>query len=708
MKKTIITILTLFVSGWGFSQEIVTGLTENPVIKKAYQQRLEQKEHERSSVTKEWIPVTLPFFDDFSDYVGYPDTAIWLDDEAYINRDFPFRQANLGSATLDVIDAQGNIYSNASIYPFIADRLTSRPIRLDSVFYPIPEAIRPSDSVYFSFFYQPQGRGEPLNPSDSLILEFGHYGEDSVFTSVDSITVPLSAYITPNDTVFPGDTLFSPCDDTWGMAIFDTLYYGDEVTLPCDSVFFPNIKWTEVWGTPGMPLDTFYKNDSVYRKQVMIPITDSAKYLREDFFFRFFNYGSLPSIPSWKSNCDQWNIDYVYLNIGRSMGDTVYRTIGFVERSPSMLKNFERMPYDQYLHNPTNVLRDTFKLYITNLDNTTFNTIYKYRLTNDEGTFEKSYDGGSCNLLPFYEEQYQNCTTCPQHACPPWKFLFPLNYSSEFAKFRIDHILLGDITSADTLHDTLTFYQEFYNYFAYDDGTPEAGYGLVPAGAQLAYQFKLSRPDTLRGIKMFFNKVVNNANDMYFDLAVWADNNGIPGELIYIQENEKPRFTNDLYKMHTYELDSGVLVNNIFYIGWIQSENKNLNVGFDKYNDAREYTFYNSTGNWNQSLMKGAIMMRPLLGKEIIIGMHENKVRTQSVSLYPNPVHTGSINIDLEGIKVPEKAYIQIYNIFGQLVYESKYSETHNISHLKDGVYIFRLIQPENRKVYSAKFIVSG
>jgi len=708
MNKYLITIVLVFSFSALSSQEIITGLPENQLIKQAWQEKNKAGlELSRSSVLHKWIPVQLPFFDDFRDYLGYPDTAFWLNDEAWVNQDFPKRAANLGAATMDAIDARGRIYSNASIFPFLADRLTSRPIRLDSVFSPVPAAISPADSVYLSFFYQPQGRGDEPEENDSLVLQFGRYGQDSAFSYIDSISIPVSAYIGPNDTIFPGDTLFSPCDTEWGMAVFDTLYHFDTVMLPCDSVYFPSINWETIWSVPGMPLDTFLARNGVHFKQVMIPITDTA-YLKPDFFFRFYNLASLSTIPSWKSNCDQWNIDYVYLNLGRSAADTIYRDIGFVERSPSMLRNYELMPYDQYVNNPTNALKDTFKLYISNLDDNTFNTLYKYRLS-DEGSFERTYDGGSCNLLPFSQEQYQSCEICPQHACPPWKFLFPLDATAETARFKIEHILLGDFTSADTISDTMTYFQEFRNFYAYDDGTPEAGYGLEPAGAMLAYKFELNRPDTLRAIQMFFNKVANEANDMYFDLAVWQDNNGIPGEMIYIQENEKPRFGSGIYEYQTYKLDSALPVFNVFYMGWIQSEGKNLNVGYDKYNNAREHTFYNVIGNWQQSLGEGALMIRPLLGEEIVSDLNEMPANQASLRIYPNPVSGYEVFIDIPGkTESRVNAELRIYNMFGQLVYNEAYRKKINIGPLGKGMYLVRLYDKKSGKVFTGKLIKSN
>ncbi|MCF8230423.1 MAG: T9SS type A sorting domain-containing protein [Bacteroidales bacterium] len=705
MKKLAYIIFLLAFAHISFSQEYVVGLGENPVLKEYLKKEAETSL--KSSKLETWTPVVLPFFDDFKKSGPYPDTSRWLDNEAFVNKDFGKFSANLGVATLDAIDANGYIYSNASVFPFLADRLTSRPIRLDSVFEPIPAAITTQDSVYFSFFYQPQGYGDHPQEQDSLVLQFGHYGEDSVFYSIDSIQVALSDYlISPNDTVFPGDTLYSPCDSTLGMPVFDTLYYDDYVMVPCDSIYYPEINWNDVWSTQGMKLDSFQKYNGTYSKQVIIPILDSAKYYRPDFFFRFFNYASLDETASLRSNSDMWNIDYVYLNIGRSAADTFYRDIGFVERSPSMIRDYEMMPYDQYLTNPTNSLKDTFQLYITNLDDNTFNTVYDYKLSNADGTFEREYNGGVCNLPPFTQSYaYQNCNDCPQHACPPWKFLFPLDYSKESEVFKIEHTILGDITSSDTIRDTMTYYQRFYNFYAYDDGVPESGYGVFGNGAKVGLRYTLNRPDTMHGVQMFVNRTQNNANDIYFHLAVWRDNNGTPGELIYIKENIKPQFSQSLNRISYYEFDEPVPVNNVFHVGWIQDENKYLNVGFDRFNNAREQLHYYVPGSgWFESIYEGALMIRPVMSDKFITALDEKPSTESSLSIFPNPVKSGILNIRISGMNI--SFTYKLFNSYGQLIRSGRDDNRIQTANLASGMYLLQ-VRLENGEVVTRKIMIA-
>jgi hypothetical protein len=88
----------------------------------------------------------------------------WTTNGAFWNNSLAIDQPTYGIITLDGADNQGHPYDMTlpSTYG-IGDVLTSKPINLD---YPS------SDSIYLSFFYQPQGYGEAPNLQDSLTLEF--------------------------------------------------------------------------------------------------------------------------------------------------------------------------------------------------------------------------------------------------------------------------------------------------------------------------------------------------------------------------------------------------------------------------------------------------------------------------------------------------------------------------------------------------------
>ena len=101
-----------------------------------------------------------------------------------------------------------------------------------------------------------------------------------------------------------------------------------------------NERWNIVWASAGFELDTLYANTGLFFKYVNILIDDSA-YFSDKFRFRFRNYCSLDNTakPGLSGNTDQWNIDYVYINNGRSAGDTTIRDVAFVMPANSFLRN---------------------------------------------------------------------------------------------------------------------------------------------------------------------------------------------------------------------------------------------------------------------------------------------------------------------------------------------------------------------------------
>lgn len=709
MKRLILLLFSvILLQSFIFSQEQLSGLSSNPVIK-----------HELKSIDITDMGIRnfeypralhLPFFDDFHTANIFPDTARYIDKYAFINDDFPYRSVNIGAATLDAIDDNGDIYPDASMFPFIADHLTSRPIRLDTLFLPgETRAITLADSVYFSFFYQPQGRGNQPESVDSLVLQFGHYAGDSVFAYVDSTNFEAQQIYYPLDTLWVPSGL--GCNEGMYMICYDTILPLEIIPVPCDSVFEPSIQWERIWSSPGMTLDTFYSRYNTYSRQVIIPVNDSAKYYKEHFYFRFYNWASMASDvnPSWKSNCDQWNVDYIYLNVDRSAADTFYRQITFAERAPSFLDKYTSMPLRQYRNDPTNQLKDSLKMYITNLSADTFNVYYEYIVDEQGGSYTHTYNGGFANLYPFFLTGYQNCESVPQHACPPRDFLFPLSSQSDSTSYMIRHVI-HDQSNPD-LGDTIHFIQKFYNYYAYDDGTPEMGYGLSIAGGSAGLKFTLNLADSLKGIAMFFNKVQNNQNDQFFNLKVWDNNNGKPGNVIWEMENVKPKFSNDLNRIQIYKVDPPLPLLGTFFIGFEQTTSDLLNVGFDTHSDASSYLYYNATGSWEQSLMTGSLIMRPVLNQYYDPFLVEEEVLNSNWNIYPNPVTGDQLKIHNSLLSESQLrnsgAMIMLYDMLGRPSIRQSFANTIAVDALPAGFYLLQIVSEDRTINYTHKVLIN-
>ncbi len=720
MKRYLVYILTTFFPLILFSQEYLTGVGDNSVIKRYRQSHEDELEPALKSQFIKYIPLELPFYDDFSKRGVYPDSTKWIDNYAFVNPDYAIFPINTGVATLDILDEFGDIYGSASVFPFDADRLTSFPLRLDSVYDESIQAMRrltPADSIYFSFYYQPQGRGIPPLSYDSLILEFGRYTEDTVFSHIESfwlyvneIKKPDGEFYGPGDTLFPGDIIELDCDIPF-YTVQDILIYTDSVSVPCDSVYTLATEWKEVWSAGGDSIESFVEKYNTYFKRVMLPITDTG-WLKGDFQFRFRNYGTISNINSWKSNTDQWNIDMVYLNAGRSYNDYYQKKLCFNEKPKSLILDYSSMPYYQYQDDPVSFV-STIDVYANNLDSLPHLSTFEFSVKDKEGeiveNYTTSYEGYLDPLFNMSSNSYQPFVKLPLSCC-----LFDFSaYDTTF--FDVTYIIHDQ---NNQFGDTVTAKQNFYNYLSYDDGTAEAGYGLSPAGAMLAYQFNLQKPDTLRGLRMYFNKVVHNYNEKLFHITVWNDNNGEPGLIIYQKKNVLPDFTDGFnHFSDKYFTDKElVLGQGTFYIGWVQTTNDNLNIGFDRNTNSRDKIFYNVDGKWTNSNFEGSLMMRPLLGAEIVPMDEQNtyKNSTGKLLVYPNPPEpNGKIKIIIPEVPSSDPDMwkyleVRIYNIYGQLIFSTPYSDSGiPVSGLKQGIYVVDVYDSAYTRHYTSKLFIT-
>ncbi len=140
-----------------FSQETVAPLRFNHLL-------IDSSAVE-SPIAKKTTALALPFFEDFTDYSPYPNDARWADSQVYINNTMGIGVISRGVATFDALNKRGRPYDTTSPFNLItADSLTTLPFDLS--------AYVPGDSLYLSFFYQPQGLGFSPDLQDSLMLFF--------------------------------------------------------------------------------------------------------------------------------------------------------------------------------------------------------------------------------------------------------------------------------------------------------------------------------------------------------------------------------------------------------------------------------------------------------------------------------------------------------------------------------------------------------
>lgn len=711
MKNRIFSLLILFLFS-AFSicsaQEVLVGLQNNPMIKK------ESIKWKSLSQKNEIQVHTLPFYHDFSNYVGYPDSRYFTDRLAFVNNTYPIMPPTIGCATLDALDANGDIYSHASNEAFAADTLTSQPIRLDSLFAP-NRAISISDSLYFSFYYQPAGGtfsypylqweriGNEPESDDALILEFGYATGEIVFTGYSycdyNVTQDFSI----------GDTLINP------FFLPNTVYYifesqafiGEIISIPCDSLFGPEMIWNEVWNSDGASLDDWLDSDSTrlhYFKQVMIPIND-AQYLRNNFQFRFRNYASLENngISGWDSNVDQWHIDYIRLNVNRNNQDYYPNDLAFVSPTTSFLTKYQSMPWSQF---QSSEMKSNFENQLTNLSQVIKNANYSYQVVKNHNQIIDTYSSYNENILPYFDNGIQ--ANAPLHTDPIIDFNVAYD-NADSAVYTITHTYVEDGNSGSILlvNDTVIYDQKFYNYYAYDDGTAESGYSLYSTlqapETYFAMRFTLNQDDTLRAVRFWFNSTLNNSNIEPFTLKVWADDgNNRPGEELYSEAALLPEHAEDFLDFVTYYLETPIAISGTFYVGFYQSHNVQLNIGFDQNIDSREHFLYKTSTEWVEPFLKGTPMVRPVVGKYFdCVGIHENQ-STFECSIYPNPVHS-IVYLNLNTTDFSSRKFnYSIFDLYGKRVMHGMIEDTQiqiNLNFLNSGLYILEVSDNQSKRI---------
>ena len=582
----------------------------------------------------------IPFVDDFSSYQGLTNPLKWQSTNVIVNSTYQFNPPTIGVATLDAIDIYGKLYPNASTTSFSADTLLSQPIRLDSIVSPSRQKLSKDDSIYFSFYIQPAGgSGQPWESigtqpsmSDSIILDF--YSQEN--------------------------------------------------------------GWEKVWSMGGIALDSIFAQENAYYKYVMIPIIED-KYFIKDFRFRFRNIASLNNNPqlAYIGNCDQWNIDYVYIDKDRSIEDTVMRELSFVDPAPSMLKRYQAMPAYQYIEQET---ADSLQIKIVNLYSSPLSSIYKYFIEDDQGNTLHTYDGGFENISPYITTlSYQEAVS---HSRPAVNFNFPISQDN-WQTFSITHTVKEGV-GQDFLasNDTISFIQRFENYFAYDDGSAENGIGVEPiAGSHLAVSFKLNKLDTLTAVDIYFNSALNNANLKQFYICVWSSFGGLPLEILHKTEKLTP-ISDSLNRFVRFELGEEIILEEgEFFISLQTKGNDYLNIGFDRNTNSSQYTYSKTGVDWQQSFLSGSVMLRPYFGYKALVGLSEAKQELK-FDFYPNPT---SSKIFLQGIDHAEK---QILDINGRLLITTKENEI-DLSQFSQGVYILKVKNDKNsvaiRKIVKTK-----
>lgn len=393
--------------------------------------------------------------------------------------------------------------------------------------------------------------------------------------------------------------------------------------------------------------------------QVKKPVASGDdNFFHDGFQFRFLNRGRKTG------PFDTWNLDYIYLNKGRTISSTSYADRNIATGLNPIFGSYYSIPMAHY----SDQLLGSVKYEVQSLSNHIFdNVLYKTTLR------ATNYTGGVSTVNEVFEENSvfvaghaRETITAPR--LPLASQVNPIDINADSVSILYTANISGDENDVDApafapinfnLNDTVRQIYELRNFYAYDDGTAEYS-GGANSGSKFLYAFDLFSENTERLTALFIYFVPSSLNvTKQITLYIHGDNNGVPEPLpLYVLPYTVKRTgLNEFQRIDIKEL---VTVKDRFYVGY---ESQYVKVGLDFSHETGDKVFYSAGGNvWvpNDANI-GSMMIRPFFGPPVpIVGIPEEN--TDDVALYPNPNNGAFIvtnaakveqAIDMTGRQVP-------------------------------------------------------
>ncbi|MEJ6682006.1 MAG: T9SS type A sorting domain-containing protein [Flavobacteriales bacterium] len=448
--------------------------------------------------------------------------------------------------------------------------------------------------------------------------------------------------------------------------------------------------WQQVWSTPGVGSTEF--------QRAFIHVNDEL-WLEEDFQFRFRNFSTL------SGNVDHWHIDYVWMD-----HDIVDAEFSIVDVSANgnrttLLQGYHSIPWEHYQSATAGFMAPNFPVSFRNLGedrNISFGTEISF-----EGTLIADFSQQLSTALNGFSTFGQPFSINDN---TPNNFSYPTDLGDTCATFLVKHFC-NTTPDINTVNDTLEFEQNFVNYYAYDDGSAEGAYALNEPGSSIAMRFNNLLEDSLVGLLIHFSPfTLNNSNETFL-LRVWEDSSGEPG--LELEENFELHYPGyyaegyDVFEFYEYDEPVHIPLGN-FHVGIVQTNNAELNIGYDKSFNANSANLkfkLGPFGSWTQSGVQGSLMIRPVFqsDKELewdFVDVDEISTGSVEFKVYPNPSQS-VISSDL----FVYGRNLVIMNSLGVVVKEEIIvSSQVDISDLSQGVYVSQLLE-KGSVVGMTKFI---
>lgn len=437
----------------------------------------------------------------------------------------------------------------------------------------------------------------------------------------------------------------------------------------------PGREWSHVWSKTGFPLG----NDTNFRR-VMLHITDTA-WLKNGFQFRFRNYATL------SGSTDHWHLDQV--QVVANVSDTSLADVAFVYPMTSILQDYQSLPVRHYV--PA-MMASVQTNRIRNTSTTTQNLSYRFRITDYFGGNPQT--GFDVDNVVFNPTSINSCDFCTRVINPLNGLGYAFPSAGPCSEYLITQYIQPLSLQAERSNDTLRYVQRFADEFCLDDGSAEAAYGFVNSpGTQMLTEFSLLQSDTLRGLSIYFNPVLDDASEIPFELVVRKKGVGdFPGDSLFAGGFFLPSYANGVNGFTRYALPNAlVLPSGTYYAGVRCSSSLPLNIGFDRnHNNQFKHWFRQPGSGWFNTQFSGSWMMRPWVGScpgGLPSGILKDEIADWQ--LFPNPANKGVTLV----IPIVGSCQISIFDALGRLVlHQGIYSgEQVSVAQLEPGFYSVQL-----------------
>ncbi|MGB0524722.1 MAG: T9SS type A sorting domain-containing protein [Flammeovirgaceae bacterium] len=438
--------------------------------------------------------------------------------------------------------------------------------------------------------------------------------------------------------------------------------------------------WIEQWRVNGDTLTDFEYEE--------FTITDPS-YLHAQFQFRFVVFGRL------SGGYDTWNLDYVYLNTTANRNVDVPIDFGMTNVSREALHTYTALPKSHFLNHMDSVWNDTVQVGVRsafaqarNIRRVSLITEVYDSATRVDSTFSAPFGNIQAALDPL-------ASTTLAFENDPTLFTGLTTDSITLKQtFVVDLLTQASDQALTSANDTLISTTIFSDYYAYDDGSAELGYGVNEKFGKIAYQFENYQEDTLRYIDIFLAQLGGRASGS-FKIKVWESLDTLTGEdvEIFTSTSLPILYQEGLNTFQRLELEDYIpLPTGTFFIGIEQLSDQNIMIGFDKNQDSGDKIFYNLGTKWFQNKQfQGSLMIRPVFEfPSTVTGLDEDLAMLKQVKVYPNPTQQ---QVWLSG----EVDQAVLYTISGKVILQKEFSNSSseakqmNLPQLAEGIYILKV-----------------